>query len=121
MDKKQAAEAVSGAALAFGAMGLVAPRALGRMLGTPVSDELVGPLRLIASRNVVLGLIPRFIDMTDNYDALLKLAAGLNAVDAAMSLLEGARGRTSKRGAYSLAVVTAGLAGLAALPLIQAD
>ncbi|GAC1588707.1 MAG: hypothetical protein NVS3B21_04710 [Acidimicrobiales bacterium] len=121
MENRQAADAVSGAALAFGAMGLVAPRILGRLLGIPVSDELVGPLRLVASRNVALGLVPRLIDMKDDFEPLLKLAAALNAVDTASSVLAGARGHTPKRGAYTLAAVTAGLATLAALPLVQSN
>ena len=121
MDKKQTANVICGAAMTFGFAGLVAPRMLGRLLGQPVEDSMVGAMRLVASRNVVLGLIPSMIDMTDNYDSLLGLAAGMNAIDCVNSLLAGMRGQAPKRGAFTLAAMTGALAALAAVPLYRTD
>ena len=122
MNKKQTTDVICGAAGGIGAVGLVAPRMLGKLLGIPVdSGEMVLAMRLVASRNVVLALVPRLVDISDDYEPMLRLAAGLNAVDSVVSLAAGLTGKANKRGAFTLAALTAGLAAVAAMPLITSE
>lgn len=116
MNQKQTADAVCGAALAFGAAGLMAPRVLGQVIGMPADTEpLLGMARLLASRNVVLGLIPRVLKLSkSDYGPFLMTAAAMNALDTVNVMAAGVKGGLPKRGAVTLGIITATLAGLAA-------
>lgn len=119
MDKKQSADALCAAAIGFGVVGLLAPRTLAKVIGVPAeSGEVVASLRMIATRNIALGLVPRVVDVSD-YGPFLTVAALMNGADSLLSFAAGASGKVNKRGAFTLSLLTAGLAAMAAMPVLQ--
>lgn len=116
MDDQQRGTALMAAGYGFGAAGVLAPRLVASAFGMrDISDEYVALMRTFSTRNLALA---RAFQMVSHDDKMRKefftVAAAMFSADTVMAVVTAATGRTSKRGALSLGVVTAVLAAIAA-------
>ena len=110
MSKRSLVRVLGGSAAAFGAVGLVAPGALGAAYAVPPTPYSTQLLRLFGSRMLALAAWTFTARTQEEVDRLLAVAAGMNALDT-LSALTAAR-RTGTATALRAAATSATFAAL---------
>ena len=96
MSKDQLVQLLGSCALGYGAIGLVAPRALAAPYGIPSTPHTTQLLRLFGTRMLAQAAWTFTARTAEEKDRLLAVAAGMNLLDALTALTAGrAVGRTS--------------------------
>jgi hypothetical protein len=105
MTKAQWVQFLGGGAVAFGATGVVAPRALGAAYSVPSSPHTTQLLRLFGSRMLAIAAWTYTARTKEETDRLLAVAAAMNALDVltALAAMRTTGGATAGRAALTSA------------------
>ncbi|MGY1709185.1 hypothetical protein ACI8AC_06695 [Geodermatophilus sp. SYSU D00758] len=103
MSKESLARAIGLTGAAFGAVSVVAPRAVARAYGVPVSSAGLQLQRLFGSRGLAVAALTLTADTEREIDRGLAVVAGMNAVDVltALGAAKGAGSATTLRAVLS--------------------
>ena len=108
MSKRTLVRALGGSAVAFGAVGLLAPRTLGAAYAVPPSPHTSQLIRLFGSRMLALAAWTFTARTREETDRLLAVAAAMNAADVLLALTAaGTTGATAARAAGTSATFAA--------------
>ena len=118
MSKRTAVRAMGASATAFGAAGLLAPRALAAVYAVPESPHTRQLLRLFGSRMLALAAWTFTARTEEERDRVMAVAVGMGVVDASTALAAArSTGRTSAvRAAATSATFGALAAAVRSLP-----
>jgi hypothetical protein len=113
------AQVVGGSSVGFGALGLLFPRALGKIFGVSLeSGEFDYVMRLAGAGNLGVGT-NLVLAGEDERQRLLAIAAAVDGLSALFAIGAGVSGSLSKRTSVLLTLTTAGTAALSILSIRQ--